>query len=94
MADRTTRIQHDENTRNKIQASQLINRLTDHVLKDKEMSSSQVNAAKILLGKVIPDLKQSDITVGAIELTHEQWLSKLEGGDGSGSDSETEATSE
>jgi len=56
------RIQHDENTRKKIQASQLINRLTNHALAEEEiMTSSQVNAAKILLGKILPDLKAMDI---------------------------------
>ena len=56
------RIQHDENTRKKIQASQIINRLTNHALGDEEiMTASQVNAAKVLLGKILPDLKAMDI---------------------------------
>lgn len=63
MAKRTGRISHDENTRKKIQASQLINRLTDHALaKDDVMSQSQVNAALGLLKKTLPDLKQMDIS--------------------------------
>ena len=61
MAARTNRIQIDENTRRKIQASQLINRLTDHILKDTDMSATQVNAALGLLKKSLPDLKQLDI---------------------------------
>jgi predicted RNase H-related nuclease YkuK (DUF458 family) len=61
MAARTNRIQIDENTRKKIQASQLINRLTDHILKDTDMSATQVNAALGLLKKTLPDLKQLDI---------------------------------
>lgn len=61
------RIQHDENTRKKIQASQLINRLTDHILSDGEkMTASQVNAALGLLKKTLPDLKAIDIS-GDIE---------------------------
>lgn len=43
--------------REKIQGSLIINRLQDHVTGKVEMSPSQVNAAKTLLGKVIPDLK-------------------------------------
>jgi hypothetical protein len=43
--------------REKIQGSQIINRLSKHVMGDVEMTPSQVNAAKTLLGKVIPDLK-------------------------------------
>ena len=62
MAARKTRISHDENTRKKIQASQLINRLTDHILADEEvMTASQVNAALGLLKKTLPDLKQVDL---------------------------------
>ena len=57
------RISHDENTRKKIQASQLINRLTKHALSDDEiMTQSQVNAAKVLLGKILPDLRSTELT--------------------------------
>ena len=37
MAARTTKIRHDENTRLKIQATQLVNRLQDHALGKVEM---------------------------------------------------------
>lgn len=47
---------HQEDVRSKIQASQLINRLTDHALGVVELSATQVNAIKILLGKTLPDL--------------------------------------
>ena len=49
-------------TRDKIQGSQLVNTLQKHIFDGKELSSSQVNAATALLKKVLPDLKQSDIT--------------------------------
>lgn len=63
MAKRTSRINHDENTRKKIQASQLINRLTNHAVSDEEiMTASQVNAALGLLKKVLPDLKATEIS--------------------------------
>ncbi len=62
MAARNKRISIDENTRSKIKASQLINRLTDHALSPGEiMTTSQVNAARILLGKILPDLSNVDI---------------------------------
>ncbi len=49
---------HPDEVKKKIQASQLINRLTDHALSDvPKMDASQVNAAKVLLNKVVPDLK-------------------------------------
>ena len=65
MAARTRRIANDTNTRAKIQATQLIKRLTDHALSDDDiMSQSQVNAAKVLLGKILPDLKATELSTG------------------------------
>jgi len=52
-----------ESTREKIKSTQIIKRLTKHALSDVEiMTASQVNAAKILLGKTIPDLKAIEHT--------------------------------
>lgn len=49
---------HPDEVKKKIQASQLINRLTDHALSDAPlMDASQVTAATKLLAKVVPDLK-------------------------------------
>ena len=49
---------HPDEVKKKIQASQLINRLTKHALSDDPlMDSSQVAAATKLLAKVVPDLK-------------------------------------
>jgi hypothetical protein len=57
MAGRKAGFRHNEDTRAKIQAAALINRLTDHVMADAPiMDASQVNAAKTLLNKVLPDL--------------------------------------
>lgn len=61
MAARKNKIRHDESTREKIRASQLINRLTDHALGEVEMSSTQVTAALGLLRKAIPDLSAAEI---------------------------------
>jgi hypothetical protein len=48
---------HHQETRDRIQAQQLINRLQAHVDSDKPLlDASQVNAAKALLNKVLPDL--------------------------------------
>jgi hypothetical protein len=49
---------HQDDVRTKIQASQLINRLTNHVAGKIEMSATQVRAAEILLKKTLPDLSQ------------------------------------
>lgn len=42
--------------RDKIQASQLINRLENHALGETELSQTQIKAIEILLRKTLPDL--------------------------------------
>lgn len=61
MAARVKKLRHDENTRGKIQASQLINRLSDHVLGTVDLKPTQVQAALGLLRKVMPDLSSSQV---------------------------------
>lgn len=48
---------HDEKTRLKIQTSQLINRLQNHIFKEAEMTATQLRAAEILLNKTLPNLQ-------------------------------------
>lgn len=69
---------HDQKTREKIQTSQLINRLTDHALKNLELSSSQVKAIEILLRKTLPDLKGLEVTGSLTIMPHEDWLNRLD----------------
>lgn len=58
MAGRKAGFRHSNDTRKKIKAKQIINRLTNHLMDEKGLlSASQVNAAKVLLNKVLPDLK-------------------------------------
>ena len=56
------KLHHDAKTREKIRTSQLINRLTDHVLGKCELSSSQVSAALGLMKKTLPDLQATEHT--------------------------------
>lgn len=56
MAARIRKLVHDEETRKRIQTSQLINRLSDHVFGKVELTPAQVRSAEILLRKTIPDL--------------------------------------
>ena len=63
MAARTRKIRHDENTREKIRVSQIINRLQNHIDGKVELTTSQVSAANTLLRKVLPDLASTDLTV-------------------------------
>jgi hypothetical protein len=57
MAGRKPGYQHLQKTRDKIQAAQLINRMQLIALGEVEADATQVNAAKALLAKVLPDLK-------------------------------------
>jgi hypothetical protein len=62
MAARTLRTKHSDEVRAKIQASQLINRLNDHVHGKVTLSSTQVRAAEILLRKSVPDLSRVEMS--------------------------------
>lgn len=57
MAARKYNVKHDEPTKRRIQASQLLNRLVLFANNRVEMTSAQVLAAKVVIGKFIPDLK-------------------------------------
>ena len=72
MAARTRKTRHDDFTRERIQTSQLVNRLTDHVLKGTEMSKTQVAAALGLLKKSLPDLSavKTDVEVKQSYVAH------------------------
>lgn len=84
MPARTRRIAHDVNTRSKIQAAQLINRLTKHAMGEIELTPQQVRSIEILLRKVLPDLQSLEIEMDAsVErrispepMTAEQWAEK------------------
>jgi len=62
MAARKRKIQQDEQTKRRIQASQLLNRLELFVNNKIELSAAQVQAAKVVIGKSIPDLKAIEHT--------------------------------
>lgn len=69
MAARKRAIRHDDNTRAKIQAAQLINRLTAHACGDLELSSTQVRAIEVLLRKTLPDLSDVRMEVDSAPIT-------------------------
>lgn len=56
------RLRHQDEVRAKIQASQLLNRLTDHAFGVIELSNSQIKAIEILLKKSIPDLQAIELS--------------------------------
>lgn len=53
---------HQEDVREKIQASQIINRLEGHLNGQVELSPTQVRAAEILLKKTLPDLSNTEVS--------------------------------
>lgn len=48
---------HKDKTKRLIRASQLLNRLTQFANGEIELSAAQVQAARVVIGKEIPDLK-------------------------------------
>jgi len=74
------KLNHDDRTREKIRTSQLINRLTKHILGtsggDDEMSPSQVTAALGLIKKTLPDLAATHNTTDEGK-TFEEWLDEI-----------------
>ena len=57
---------HSDETREKIQATQLINRLQKNALHEKGfMTKDQIRSAEILLKKVLPDLKAIEVSGGS-----------------------------
>lgn len=61
MAARVKKIRHDDETRSRIQAAKLMDRLHACVMGEIELSATQVAAAKTLLGKILPDLQAVDM---------------------------------
>jgi len=53
----------DDKWREKIKHSMLVTRLRKHAAGEIEMTTTQVRAAEILLKKVLPDLKSTDMQV-------------------------------
>jgi hypothetical protein len=56
-APKRNQSKHNESCREKIQTSQLLNRLQDHVFNGVEISATQMKAIEILLKKTLPDLQ-------------------------------------
>lgn len=86
MAGRKAGFRHSEKTREKIRATQLVNRLQAFVMGELdpqtnepvEMKPAQVKAAETLLNKVLPSLSMSDVvTSSGDEKTPEELFAQL-----------------
>lgn len=62
MAARINKKTHDEKTKGLIRASQLLNRLYSCANGELDMTKDQIQAAKIVIGKYIPDLKAIELS--------------------------------
>lgn len=62
MAARKHKIVLSDQWKEKIKTSNIMHRLMEHVMGANDMSPTQVNAAKILLSKVVPDLARTEMT--------------------------------
>lgn len=69
MGRRTSRLTLHAEWREKIQASQLLNRLREHAMGNIEMTPTQIRAAEILLRKCLPDLAIVEYS-GETEIRH------------------------
>lgn len=66
---------HIQKCRDQARATQLMNRLTDHGLNKVDLKSTQVEAIKVVLRKLVPDLAAvsvgQDPDLGPIKITWE-----------------------
>jgi hypothetical protein len=69
MAARTLKPRHQDEIRAKIQGSAIIHRLMECHKGNLVLTDQQVSCGKILLNKVLPDLKAVEMT-GDLDLTH------------------------
>jgi hypothetical protein len=65
---------YPDKARQRVKAGKLAAKLQEHALGDAEMSATQIRAAEILLKKVWPDLKSTELS-GAIGITNPVKLS-------------------
>ncbi len=76
---------YPQKARDRITGSKIITRLIKHVMGEIELTPAQVASARILLGKVLPDLKSVDVksrieAVSVHRLTDEQLMAIATGG--------------
>ena len=62
MAARKRKVTLTEDWKANIRAGVLMTRLYDHAIGEVEMSQSQIKAAQIVIGKVIPDVARTEHT--------------------------------
>lgn len=76
MAARKMRITHQEDVRKKIQCSQLINRLMNHIEGTIALSPTQVRSIEILMNKSLPNLSDVRMDMTGNQVTFNLNLSE------------------
>lgn len=56
------RVRHQDEIREKIKTSQLVNRLENHIFGEIELSSTQIRGIEILLNKTLPNLQATELS--------------------------------
>ena len=70
MAARSRKVALTDDWKANIKATQLVNRLYGHALGQAEMTRTQIDAAKVVLAKILPDLKSMDLDVqGSLDVS-------------------------
>jgi hypothetical protein len=62
MAARNRKVALTDDWKANIQATQIMNRLYGHALGTVDMEKSQIDACKIVLAKILPDLKAMELS--------------------------------
>lgn len=62
MAARKRKVELSDSWKDGIRASCLLRRLYSHALDEVEMSRTQIEAAKVVLAKLVPDLARQEMT--------------------------------
>jgi hypothetical protein len=62
MAARKRKVALTDDWKQNIRASMIMNRLVSHIEGGVDLTPTQINAAKIVLGKILPDLARSEMT--------------------------------
>ena len=62
MAARKRRLELSESWKDNIRVGVIASRLYAHVNGENDLSATQINAAKILLAKLVPDLNRAEVT--------------------------------
>ena len=89
MAARTRKVTLTDDWRQGIRATNIVHRLYRHSLGEVEMTKTQIDAAKVVLAKILPDLKSIEQTttltgsIGVVSSTQATEIAKafLESGD-------------